>query len=470
MFGRSLLCTLLLASTSFAQITFTKASYSPFSGSVAVGDFDRDGRPDVASLSFVEGGDGLLVIYKGIAGGISKKVQYDIPTAMDAVAIYTADLNHDGNLDIVFTKEFTPELEIWYGNGDATFTFGQVLNINSPSPTVGLGDVNRDGAIDIVTSEPGDTHSGSWVYLNNGSGGFTRGAFVEAPRFVDNFALADLNRDGKLDILFRTVDQFVLFKGNGDGTFTAGPTTPFTADPGSMVIGSFNHDSSLDLAYRIPKCSTCSTDTVYVYLNDGSGHFTLKSTNNIGLSQVRSDSMAAGDLNNDGVMDLFYANNGGTTNSLDKAIVYVLNKGDGSFSTQVKAASMPGTTALPVLRHFSKDSQLDVIAPSAQVVILFGKNAPTICTPPSSATLATNICGPSSNANVSKTFTVRAAGDSPAGVGRMELWIDGKKAYEVWGDQLKRTVTVSAGTHRVVVQSFDIYTGLAKRAIYVNAQ
>ena len=52
----------------------------------------------------------------------------------------------------------------------------------------------------------------------------------------------------------------------------------------------------------------------------------------------------------------------------------------------------------------------------------------------------------------------------------MELWIDGHKVYEVWSDQLRRTVTVPAGTHRVAVQSFDLYTGLAKKVINVTAQ
>jgi hypothetical protein len=113
---------------------------------------------------------------------------------------------------------------------------------------------------------------------------------------------------------------------------------------------------------------------------------------------------------------------------------------------------------------------LDVIVPAAGATVLFAQNAPSNCTPPSTATLATKICTPGNGATVSKTFTIKAAGDSPAGVARMELWIDGKKVYEVWSDQLRRTVTLSGGTHRVVVQSFDLYTGLAKKVINVTAQ
>lgn len=466
---RFFLCTALLTTTCFAQITFIRTSHSPFSSYAVTGDFDRDGRPDIASLSFASNGDGLLVIYRGTSGGASKKVQYDIPTATEGNGIYTADVNGDGKLDIVFTKEFIPELEIWYGNGDATFKFGQLLNINSPAQFVGLGDVNKDGSIDIVTAEQNDTHSGSEVFLNNGSGTFARKTFVEAPRFMLNFAMADLNRDGKLDILFRTIDQFALFTGNGDGTFTAGPAESFAADVGTMVVGSFNADSAQDIAYRVPKCSTCANDTVYIFLNDGSGRLTLKATNHIGKSEAAIRGMAAGDLNNDGVMDIVFANTGGTTSSLDNSVVYSLNKGDGTFGSQVKVTSLSGGGGEPVLRHVSRDSQLDIIEPTGSLLLLLANNAPTNCTPPSSATLATNICFPTA-ATTSRTVTVRAAGDSPAGVARMELWVDGTKLFQVWSDQLRHTITLSPGTHRVTVQSFDKYTGLAKKVVSVTTK
>jgi hypothetical protein len=263
---------------------------------------------------------------------------------------------------------------------------------------------------------------------------------------VLNTVFADFNRDGKLDILFRTVDQFALFTGNGDGTFTAGPAQSFTAGVGTMVVGSFNSDSALDIAYRVPKCSTCANDAVFIYLNDGSGRFTLKSTNHIGLSEAPIRGIAAGDLNNDGLMDLVLANTGGTTSSLDHSVVYSLNKGDGTFGSQVKVTSLSGGGE-PVLRHFSRDSQMDIIEPTGSLLLLFANNAPTNCTPPSSATLATHICFPTS-ATTSRTITVNAAGDSPAGVARMELWVDGTKLFQVWSDQLRHTITLSPGIHR----------------------
>ena len=80
------------------------------------------------------------------------------------------------------------------------------------------------------------------------------------------------------------------------------------------------------------------------------------------------------------------------------------------------------------------------------------------------------ICGPADGATVAKTFTVSAAGNSPAGVTLMQLYIDGKKSFELWNDQLKRSVTVSVGKHRVAVVAWDRYRKTTTKAINVTAQ
>ena len=71
---------------------------------------------------------------------------------------------------------------------------------------------------------------------------------------------------------------------------------------------------------------------------------------------------------------------------------------------------------------------------------------------------------------VSKTFTVGAGGNSPAGVRMMQLYIDGKKAFDLWNDQLKRSVTVGAGRHRVSVIAIDRYGATTTKTINVTAQ
>jgi hypothetical protein len=458
---------LLLATLAVGQITYATHSYSPWSGSVAVGDFNKDGKPDVASISADQNGDGQLVVYLGAAGGtLVHEAQYSINSDNNNAWVYTADVNSDGNLDLIVSKEFAAELEMWYGNGDGTFTFGQVLPINGPSPLLAFADVDGSDTIDIITFEQNDTGTISEVYFSNGEGSFSTNTtfWVKAPAGTQNFAVADFDRDGKADILYRTRDSLQLFHGNGDGTFTLRKTSPFAAGTGTMTAGSFNKDMAMDVAVRIPNPSGTS-DAVYVLLNNGAGTFTLKSTLHVGTSMDFSTQVTAGDLNNDGVMDLVLADN-----RAKQAVSYVLNNGDGTFGAENTAATTNGPVLLPVLRKMNHDSKTDIVAPSGSVYDLIATTGPTNCTPPGSAVLKAVICTPTNNGTVGTTFTVRAAADSPAGVVRMALFVDGTKRYEVWNDQLAKKVNLPAGKHRITVWGYDRYFGIAKTTIYATAQ
>jgi len=115
--ARVTICALLLGALATvqatSQITVVKHAYTPWSGSVAVGDFDRDSKPDVASISGNDNG-GLLVIYKGEpCGHLMETEQYSFNNYNNNAWVYTADVTADGILDLIISKEFTPDLEMW---------------------------------------------------------------------------------------------------------------------------------------------------------------------------------------------------------------------------------------------------------------------------------------------------------------------------------------------------------------------
>jgi hypothetical protein len=87
-----------------------------------------------------------------------------------------------------------------------------------------------------------------------------------------------------------------------------------------------------------------------------------------------------------------------------------------------------------------------------------------------SATLHAKICAPANNANVSTSFLVTAGGNSPVGVQRLEVWVDGKKVYEKLGDQLNKKLTLTTGKHRLAVVAVDKYVGTSSTVEYVNVQ
>src|SRR3954471_5834235 len=120
--ARVLICALLVSAFATAQVTFSKTAYgaNQAPGSVVTGDFNKDGKPD---FSVLEVGNMLTIYLNTGSGHFSKKAQYAIVDNNNALRMDTADTNGDGKLDIVIGKQYTPEFEIWYGNGDGTFTF-----------------------------------------------------------------------------------------------------------------------------------------------------------------------------------------------------------------------------------------------------------------------------------------------------------------------------------------------------------
>jgi hypothetical protein len=90
------------------------------------------------------------------------------------------------------------------------------------------------------------------------------------------------------------------------------------------------------------------------------------------------------------------------------------------------------------------------------------------CPPPGSANLAAKICGIKDGATVTSPVLVEASGNSPAGVNQMQVWIDGKKQYVKWGEELAKRFTLSTGKHRIAVVANDKFIGTAKTIVNVT--
>ena len=176
----------------------------------------------------------------------------------------------------------------------------------------------------------------------------------------------------------------------------------------------------------------------------------------------------AGDLNGDGIQDILLPG-ADLVNGNSVALQYLLNNGDGHFTGPFSAGSFSRQDN-PALRDLNLDGRHDLVVPANSSHVFLNTNASVMCTPPSSAALSVHLCSPGSGATVAKTFTVKAGGNSPAGVVLMQLYIDGKKSFELWNDQIQRSVTVSSGKHRVASVAVDRFGKTVTKAVYVNAQ
>jgi FG-GAP-like repeat/FG-GAP repeat len=210
------------------------SQYNPiFSSSVAVGDFNHDGKPDLAVLtnSNSECGDSsnTIVIYLNNGhGGFTGVLAADITTLGNGAGnLIAGDFNGDGRLDLAYTIDSNtstngqPEIRTLDGNGDGSFRGGPSYVIQGGAYEIAAGDLNGDKRADLVVSVNGFTTQPKIVsLLAKVAGGFYwRSALSTSPDQIPRFQLLDLNGDGKLDLLNHFDSSTRAYPGSGTGTF-----------------------------------------------------------------------------------------------------------------------------------------------------------------------------------------------------------------------------------------------------------
>ena len=245
-------------------------------------DFNGDGNLDLA----VDGG-ATIAIYLGDGhGNLTYKSLLSTYGGNSPLAI--ADFNQDGILDIYSAGWNTAQrwFEIDTGRGDGTFNYSVAGATSFFSEFAAVGDFNGDGWLDLVISE---FQTNSMEFFSGHSGGFSDGGSI--PDGAENPIAADMNRDGKLDIL----DYGCILLGKGDGTFTTGGCAQYSGIP--VATGDFDGDGQLDVALSNP---FGSSPFLVIALGAGDGTFKKSFEFPAGLSGGPG---AIGDFNNDGRLD-----------------------------------------------------------------------------------------------------------------------------------------------------------------------
>jgi hypothetical protein len=322
--------------------------------SVAVGDFNGDGKLDLAVAN--EGSNNISILLGMGDGTFQAAVDYGAGTAPDSVAV--GDFRRDGKLDLVVANDGSNNVSILLGNGDGTFQAAVNYGVGSAPTSVAVGDFNGDGKLDLaVVNELSNNVS---ILLGNGDGMFQAAVNYGAGLSLFSVAVGDFNGDGKLDLAVASggSDYVSVLLGNGDGTFKTAVQYVAGLEPISVAVADFNGDGKLDLAV-----ANYESNNVSILLGKGDGTFQAAVDYGIGTENYPATpgSVAVGDFNGDGKLDLVV---GGVESDNVSVVSVLLGNGDGTFQAAVNYGAGAGQTSVAV-GDFNGDGRLDLAFPAS---------------------------------------------------------------------------------------------------------
>jgi hypothetical protein len=329
-----LICCSLFAGAQIETRSFFPAGIGPIN--VVTGDFNHDGIVDLAVASVVYPGPEVQVFLGKGDGTFRRPAAYDVGPGSGPITV--ADLNGDGNLDLVVVNG-PCSIELCYdsvsvllGNGDGTF--GSPVSYSTPHgpAAIFLGDFNGDGKLDIATLNQSDytaTCNCVEILLGNGDGTFQEPAIItplqgNPEALVAGHFGGSKNLDLAVTLEHISSDTVQILPGNGDGTFQTGESYDLAPECESIIAADFRNNGKTDLAI-----GEFEGRGVAVLLGKGNETFERPVVYKAGTPL----GVAAADMNGDGILDLIAVTTGNTL-PLHGFTEILLGNGDGTFQSQ----------------------------------------------------------------------------------------------------------------------------------------
>jgi uncharacterized repeat protein (TIGR01451 family) len=401
---------------------------------VVAGDFNGDGRPDIAVAN--RGSGNVSILLNNGDGTFAPAMNFDAGDSPSVIAV--GDFNADGKLDLAVFQPGNSDLSvagsvnILLGNGDGSFRAPQTVALNPFAYQMAVADFNLDKKSDLAVSSV-DFSTGTAVvtlsiFLGKGDGTFQPEKQISAPapgigRDAGVLTTGEFNGDGKPDLALANHGDgtISILLGKGDGTFQQASTVGVAVEFFwvGVQVADVNHDGKQDLVAKSehfqgppPGCNECGTsaaDHISVFLGNGNGTFQgeqIIATAGSRKASVFSpsvgdsiDSPVLGDYNGDGKLDLAFSRTTLLPSRLNhRSLDVTLGRGDGTFSTEL-TIFQENSTGLGATGDLNGDKLSDLI-------FLDGSN--------NAANIALNT-SPTSGADLG--ITAAGADVNPAGVG-----------------------------------------------------
>ncbi len=346
--------------------------------SLAIADLNHDGNLDLISANRSANTVSVLL---GKGDGTFKTAP-DFVVGNSPTSVAVVDFDGAGRLSLATANYLDGTVSIPLGHGDGSFEAAQNYRTNLDRQSVAVGDLDGDGLRDLLVTnfcgtDTSCTSNGSAsVFLNNGNGSFRRGATFALGKGPIAVALADVNGDGKLDVITANQDENTasVMLGNGDGTFRQAMSYSVGYSPIAVAVANLHNDGKPDLVV-LNRCSSSSCDSagsVSILRGNGDGSFGGVTTYAAGFNP---SGLAIGDLRGSGNRDIVVANSCGRNSACSSgSATILLNDGAGNFQAapDVALGKMPSAVAVGDLREIGT---LDLVASykgSNQVGVLLG--------------------------------------------------------------------------------------------------
>jgi hypothetical protein len=397
--------------------------------SLAIGDFNGDGKADVAAAA----SDGTLYLYLNSGDGsltLSKTVYtFSNCSSLGSPSVMAADFNRDGKLDLALSVN--NQLQILFGNGNGAFSAGPITDLNI-SQNLALGDFDGDGNADLATwaYESGSVYV--QVAYGDGTGNFPKIVETQLPGTYANFvSFGDVNNDGKTDIV-------------------ALSATKKEAD---------------------------------IYAGSSTREFTTHSA--VALTNCGVDGALVADFDGNGANDLMVPEGDCGASGGPYSLEFVGHNTNGTFAPGQSVYNFDwGFTTSTVVLHADGNMKPDLyVSPCTSgtcevntTAVLLNETSggfPTCQAP--NAFIGINVCTPASGATVSSPVSFQVGAAGPVAMRDVEVWIDGKKEAEQMDGFsnytfLKKSLSLSAGSHKAGVYAAGWDQSLVKKSFTIDVK
>jgi len=323
------------------------ATVGQSAASVALADLNADGVLDAVAADYA--GNDIGVLMGNGDGTFQPAVIYPGAFASRPRFVAIGDLNLDGARDVVASLEGRAAVRVQLGNGDGTLRGVVRYGVGEGPAMVAIADLNLDGAPDLAVV---NAYSDNISLLRGlGDGSFADWDKLEVGRFPRHAAVGDLNGDGTPDLVVANAetDDLSLLFNNGDGTFAEEVRWPAGDWPRTVVVEDLNRDGRLDLAV-----ANLNGGDVSVFPGRGDGTFEPESRFEAGEEPYM---ILAGDLDADGVLDLAVTQYYG-------AVAVLRGHGDGSFGPPSEFLAADDYVIGAAAGDLNRDGVLDLVAAS----------------------------------------------------------------------------------------------------------